>query len=102
MRGPKIYFNWNSNPFLWGPNLHRIIYTRTENLRDKKILLGFGLMIAIIRSVKILRTLYKSRTLIGETDTLYTETVLYILESYTFVGEVGHKILNSWTKNNNY
>ena len=59
-------------------------------------------MIAIIRSVKILQTLYKSRTLIGETDPLYTETVLYILESYTFVGEVGHKILNSWTKNNNY
>jgi len=63
---------------------------RKENLRDKKILLEFGFMIAIFRSVKILQTLDKSRSLIGRTDTLYTETVLYVLESYTSVGEVFH------------
>jgi len=40
-------------------------------------------MIAIFRSVEILEALDKARTLIGEIDILYTESILYLLESYT-------------------
>lgn len=57
-------------------------------------------MITIFRSVKILQALDKSRNCIGEIDALYTETFLYILQSYTFVGEVFHKALIFWPKNN--
>ena len=40
-------------------------------------------MIVIFRLVKILQALDKARTLIGEIDILYTEAILYLLESYT-------------------
>jgi hypothetical protein len=67
--GGRNFFYWNPNPLSRNPDLHRIIH-RDRKFERQKIFRGFGLMIAIFRSVEILQALDKARTLIGETDTL--------------------------------